>query len=83
MRILSGKCGWYFGREEPLAVHGPFKTWQDASEARIRYYGWVARRVEYLKGKAERDQANRRRQVRIGQSRGPLRVTLGEMLRAA
>jgi hypothetical protein len=82
MRIIAGKYGWYCGREEPLKVLGPFRTWQDASQARIEFYAQHARRIEWLKRMRAREVAkSHRRQEVIARDR--LRITLGELVRAA
>jgi hypothetical protein len=84
MRIIAGKYGWYFGREEPLKVYGPFPTWQAASEARIKHYAWVDHHINSLKRQHARRWSGRTRGgVRMVARQAPLRVTLGELVRAA
>jgi hypothetical protein len=83
MRIFAGSYGWYFGREEPLKVHGPFPTWRAASEARVKHYVWVDHHINDLKRQHAKRWAERKRAGRIAARQAPLRVTVGELLRAA
>jgi hypothetical protein len=46
--------GWYVASEHSDRILGPFKTWAEASQARIDYYAWVARRVAMKRAQAER-----------------------------